>query len=47
MEVLMVFGRITKFGIGTAALALVGITGIGFAPAPTELPTVIVHHAPT
>ncbi len=43
----MFFGKATKFGIGAAALALLGIAGIGFAPAPTQLPTVTVHHNPT
>ena len=43
----MVFGKATKFGVGAAALALVAIAGIGFAPAPTQLPTVTVYHSPT
>jgi len=36
-----------RIGVGFAALALVTIAGIGFAPAPFELPTVTVHHNPT
>ena len=43
----MFFGKATKFGVGAAALALVAIAGIGFAPAPTQLPTVTVYHSPT
>ena len=36
-----------RVGVGVAALALFTISGVGFAPAPTELPTVTVHHNPT
>lgn len=36
-----------RLGVGAAALALLAIAGPGFAPAPTELPTVTVHHNPT
>jgi hypothetical protein len=43
----MAFEKAMKLGVGSAALALVAIAGIGFAPAPTELPTVTVHHNPT
>jgi hypothetical protein len=43
----MFFGKATKLGFGAAALALVGIAGIGFAPRTTQLPTVTVHHNPT
>ena len=43
----MSFGKATKFGVGAAALALVAVAGIGFAPAPTQLPTITVHHNPT
>jgi hypothetical protein len=43
----MFFGKATKFGVGAAALALVAISGIGFAPAPEQLPTVTVYHNPT
>ena len=43
----MAFGKVTKLGVGAAALTLIGIAGIGFAPAPTQLPTVTVHHNPT
>ena len=43
----MLFGKATKFGVGAAALALVAMAGIGFAPAQTQLPTVTVHHNPT
>ena len=37
----------TRLGLGGAALALVATVGVGFAPAPTQLPTVTVHHNPT
>ncbi len=47
----MAFGKVTKLGVGAAALTLIGIAGIGFAPAPThtptQLPTVTVHLNPT
>ncbi len=43
----MFFGKATKFGVGTAALALVAMAGIGFAPAPTQLQTITVYHNPT
>ena len=47
----MAFGKVTKLGVGAAALTLIGIAGIGFAPAPThaptQLPTVTVHLSPT
>jgi len=38
----------TKLGLGGAAIMLVALSGIGFAPTPpTELPTVTVYHDPT
>ena len=43
----MLFGKAKKFGIGAAAVALVTAAGIGFAPAPTQLPAVTVWHDPT
>ena len=43
----MAFGKVTKLGLGTAVLAFAGMAGVGFAPAPTELPTVTVWHNPT
>lgn len=43
----MAFAKGAKLGIGGAALALAAVAGIGFAPAPTELPTVTVWHSPT
>ncbi len=43
----MFFGKATKFGVGAAALALLAVAGIGFAPAPTQLPTITVRHNPT
>ncbi len=43
----MAVGRTTKLGIGAAALVLVATASIGFVPAPTQLPTVTVHHNPT
>ncbi len=43
----MFFGKATKFGVGTAALALVAMAGIGFAPAPTQLQNITVYHNPT
>jgi hypothetical protein len=43
----MALGKAVKFGVGAAALTLVGIAGVGFAPALTQLPTVTVHHNPT
>ena len=43
----MAFGKATKFGVGGAALTLIAIASIGFAPAPVQLPTVTVYHNPT
>ena len=44
----MAFEKVSKSGIGAAALAFITIASIGFAPAPTtQLPTVTVHHNPT
>jgi hypothetical protein len=43
----MAIGRVTSLGVGAATLALVATTGFGFAPPPTQLPTVTVHHNPT
>ena len=43
----MTFDQVTKFAIGGAALAVFATAGIGFVPAPTELPTVTVWHNPT
>lgn len=39
----------TGIGALAATLAVVGVAGVGFAPttAPTDLPTVTVHHNPT
>jgi hypothetical protein len=39
--------KATKLGVGGVALVLVGIAGIGFSPAPIQLPTVTVRHDPT
>ena len=43
----MSFGKAAKLGVGAAALALVAIAGIGFAPAPTQLTSITVHLTPT
>ena len=43
----MAFAKTTRLGVFTAALALGGTAIIGFAPEPTELPTVTVWHNPT
>jgi len=43
----MSFGKVTKFGVGAAALALIAIAGIGFAPSPTQLTSITVHRTPT
>ena len=44
----MAFGKATKLGLGSAALALVATAGIGFVTPPVqELPTVTVWHSPT
>lgn len=43
----MTFGKSAKLGVGGAALALVAFAGVGFTPAPAELPTVTVYHNPT
>ena len=39
--------KATQFGVGAAALALVTVAGIGFSPAPTQLPAVTVQADPT
>jgi hypothetical protein len=43
----MFFGKAKKFGLGASAVAIVAIAGIGFAPPPTQLPTVTAYHDPT
>lgn len=43
----MAIGKVTRLGLGAAAVALVATAGIGSAPAPNQLPTVTVHHNPT
>ena len=43
----MAFGKTTRLGVFTAALALGGTAIIGFAPEPNVLPTVTVWHNPT
>jgi hypothetical protein len=43
----MAFGRSIKLGIGAAAVAVVAVASVGFAPTQTELPTVTVYHSPT
>ena len=43
----MSIGRTTRLGLFTAAIALGGTAVVGFAPEPTELPTVEVWHNPT
>ena len=43
----MTFDKVTKLVIGGATLAVIATAGIGFVPAPTELPTVEVYHNPT
>ena len=43
----MAFDKVMKCAIGGATIAVFATTGIGFVPAPTELPTVTVYHNPT
>ena len=44
----MAFGKVTRIGLGGAALALVTTAGIGFVtPETQQLPTVKVWHNPT
>ena len=43
----MFVGKAKQLGVGAAALVLVGMAGIGFSPAPMQLPTVTVRHDPT
>jgi hypothetical protein len=47
MEMCMASKNFVRVGVGVAALAVMAIAAPGFVPAPTELPTVTVHHNPT